>query len=424
MYTGQDIAVASMNNGLTTLLVGGPMTTKIDGGNVAEVVKTSEALGEIIRRTRDWLLTAGYVWDGDAVMGAMGSDLVDSVIDGAGGPRVNARMAAIANIVIAQVLLESLANELHVNGADATASLEAAISMMNVGTASPSLGELSATSGMLYQIKVGLAAADAISDDPLVTDLSQSVAGFQPGLQPMLARSVLPQDYSQTLDNALQLLISGDATTIATVNDVVRNGGDIPADDPPPEEPPPDEPPPVVNTPPSISGTPPTAVTANTLYDFTPVSSDADNNPLTFTVAGLPTWATFDPTDGGISGTPGDAHVGDYNGIVITASDGTDTADLGPFSVSVEAVSLGSATLNWLPPTQNEDGTALVDLAGYKIYWGAPGNHSNSVTLNNPGLTSYVVDNLAPGTYEFVATAFNAAGMESNYSNATTKTIP
>jgi hypothetical protein len=90
----------------------------------------------------------------------------------------------------------------------------------------------------------------------------------------------------------------------------------------------------------------------------------------------------------------------------------------------VEAVSLGSATLNWLPPTQNEDGTALVDLAGYVIYWGAPGNHSNSVTLNNPGLTSYVVDNLAPGTYEFVATAFNAAGMESNYSNATTKTIP
>ncbi len=43
----------------------------------------------------------------------------------------------------------------------------------------------------------------------------------------------------------------------------------------------------------------------------------------------------------------------------------------GPFSVSVEAISLGSATLNWQPQTQNEDGTALVDLAGYHIYWGA-----------------------------------------------------
>jgi hypothetical protein len=46
------------------------------------------------------------------------------------------------------------------------------------------------------------------------------------------------------------------------------------------------------------------------------------------------------------------------------------------------------------------------------------------VTLNNPGLTTYVVDNLAPGTYEFVATAFNAAGVESRFSNAASKTVP
>ena len=55
---------------------------------------------------------------------------------------------------------------------------------------------------------------------------------------------------------------------------------------------------------------------------------------------------------------------------------------------------------------------------------GVPGNYSNSVTINDPGLTTYVVENLASGTYEFVATAFNAAGMESQYSNSTTKTIP
>ena len=126
----------------------------------------------------------------------------------------------------------------------------------------------------------------------------------------------------------------------------------------------------------------------------------------------------------GISGTPGDAHVGNHSGIVITVSDGTDTTDLASFSIAVEAISLGSATLNWQPPTQNEDGTALIDLAGYKIYWGPPGNHSNSVTINNPGLTTYVVENLASGTYEFVATAFNVAGMESQFSNPATKTIP
>ena len=109
---------------------------------------------------------------------------------------------------------------------------------------------------------------------------------------------------------------------------------------------------------------------------------------------------------------------------MITVSDGTASANLGPFSIAVQAFSVGSATLNWQPPTRNEDGTALINLAGYKIYWGAPGNYSNSMTINNPGLTSYVVDNLAPGTYEFVATAFNAAGMESQYSNSAIKTVP
>ena len=345
IYDAQDIAVAAMNCGLVSLVDKGPMTTRIDSSNVAEIVKSSEALGEIVRRTRDWLLSAGYVWDGDAVIGAMGSDLIDNVIDGAGGPRSDARMAAITSIVIAQVLLESVGNELYVNGVNATASLEAAIQMMNFGVASPALGELTANSAMLAQINLGLAAADAISNDVRISDLRQSVSGIQPGLQPEFARSILPQDYRQTLDDVLLLLIGGDAGTIATVNDVVRNGGVIPDEDPPPDDPPP------ANTPPAISGVPAAVVTVNTFYDFTPAATDTDNDPLTFSIAGLPGWAAFNAANGRMSGTPGDADVGIHSGIVITVADGTDSADLGPFSVTVEAVSLGSATLNWLPPT-------------------------------------------------------------------------
>ncbi len=232
-------------------------------------------------------------------------------------------------------------------------------------------------------------------------------------MQPTLARSVLRQDYRQILDDVLRLLISGDATTIATVNDVVRIVSGILNEDTPPG----------TNRPPAIVGTPPAVVTVNTAYDFTPVASDVDNNPLSFSIAGLPTWATFNSTSGRISGTPGDAHVANYSEIVITVSDGTASAGLGPFSIAVNAIGLGAATLNWQPPTQNEDGTALMDLAGYRLYWGPPGNRSNSVTINNPGLTRYVVDNLAPGTYEFVATAFNAAGIESQYSNSAMKTV-
>jgi hypothetical protein len=117
--------------------------------------------------------------------------------------------------------------------------------------------------------------------------------------------------------------------------------------------------------------------------------------------------------------------VGTYSNIRITVSDGTMSASLATFSITVEAVSLGSVTLNWTPPTQNEDGTSLTDLAGYRIYWGTtPGSYPNSVTIDNPGLSSYVVENLMPGTYEFVATSINALGVESVYSNSATKIVP
>ena len=341
IYTAQDIAVASMNNGLASLVSNGPMTTKINSSNVAEIVKTSEALGEIVRRTRDWLLTAGFIWDGDAVIGAMGSDLIDSVIDGAGGPRSDARMAAIASIVTAQVLLESMSNELYVNGTDATASLESAIQMMNLGTASPALGELNATSGMLAQINVGLAAADAISNDARVSSLRQSVAGFQPGMQPTLARSVLTPDYRQLLDGVVQLLIGGDAITIATVNDVVRNGGDLPDN----------------NFAPQINGTPGVAVEAGSMYQFLPSASDADGDPLTFSVSNKPTWTTFEAANGLMSGIPAESDVGLYSGIVVSVSDGKITTSLPAFTISVSS-SFGNTapTINGSPPATATQG--------------------------------------------------------------------
>ena len=67
----------------------------------------------------------------------------------------------------------------------------------------------------------------------------------------------------------------------------------------------------------------------------------------------------------------------------------------------------------------------MLQFAGYKIYWGTtPGSYPNSVTINNPSISTYVVDNLAPGTYEFVATSFNTALIESAFSNSTTKVVP
>jgi hypothetical protein len=178
------------------------------------------------------------------------------------------------------------------------------------------------------------------------------------------------------------------------------------------------------NRAPTIGGSPVTAVLAGSAYSFTPTASDPDGDTLTFRITNAPAWASFNPSTGQLSGTPGVQHVGTTTGIVITADDGEATTSLAAFSVTVQAVAVGSATLTWTPPTTNTDGSALTNLAGYKIYWGtSQGNYPNSTTLNNPGLTSYVVQNLTPGTYFFVATALNSTGTESVFSGVASKTI-
>jgi len=87
--------------------------------------------------------------------------------------------------------------------------------------------------------------------------------------------------------------------------------------------------------------------------------------------------------------------------------------------------SAGAVTLSWQPPMQNSDGTPLMDLAGYNIYVGTSSETYDyrQVRLNNPGLTAYVVEQLAPDTYYFAATAFNASGVESAFSGEIVRTI-
>lgn len=159
-------------------------------------------------------------------------------------------------------------------------------------------------------------------------------------------------------------------------------------------------------------------------YSFTPNASDPDGGTLTFGVANLPGWASFDATTGRVSGNPSSADVGTYANITISVSDGTANASLAAFSIQVVGTATGSAMLSWTPPTQNTDGSPLNNLAGYKIHWGTTqGNYTNSVVVNTPGLSSYVVDQLTPATWYFALTAINSAGTESTFSNVASKIV-
>ncbi len=82
----------------------------------------------------------------------------------------------------------------------------------------------------------------------------------------------------------------------------------------------------------------------------------------------------------------------------------------------------GSISLFWEAPSTNEDGTPLDDLAGYKIYYGTvSGTYTQSIDIGKT--TSYTISGLDDGrTYYFVVTAYNAAQIESGYSNEVRKT--
>jgi hypothetical protein len=179
------------------------------------------------------------------------------------------------------------------------------------------------------------------------------------------------------------------------------------------------------NSPPVISGTPPTSARTGTAYSFTPTASDPNGNALTFSVQNRPAWATFSTTTGRLSGTPAAANVGTYSNIVIGVSDGQASASLNPFAITVsDAPANGSATLRWTAPTRNTDGSALTNLAGYRIFYGtSSGSMTQMIQVGNGGMTSYVVSNLSPATYYFTVRAYNSGGAESSASNTASKTI-
>lgn len=84
----------------------------------------------------------------------------------------------------------------------------------------------------------------------------------------------------------------------------------------------------------------------------------------------------------------------------------------------------GNATLTWLPPTSNTDGSVITDLAGYRIYYGTNQDAlSQVVDISNVGVTTYIVQGLTTGTWYFAVRAYTVGGSESALSNIASKSI-
>ncbi|MCG7994808.1 MAG: putative Ig domain-containing protein [Candidatus Thiodiazotropha taylori] len=184
------------------------------------------------------------------------------------------------------------------------------------------------------------------------------------------------------------------------------------------------------NEAPTISGTPAASVDAGVAYSFTPAADDADNDRLTFSVTNLPAWASFNSSNGRLTGTPSAQDVGDYNNIRISVSDGTDSANLASFSIRVNSVQVaattGSMSLNWTAPTTRTDGSSLnlSDISGYQIYIGTtPSNLQMHVDLSQGHISSYTIDDMDLGDYYVAITAYDRSGNSSDLSNIVQKSV-
>jgi hypothetical protein len=83
-----------------------------------------------------------------------------------------------------------------------------------------------------------------------------------------------------------------------------------------------------------------------------------------------------------------------------------------------------SASLSWVAPTVDTDGSPLMNLAGYHIYYGTNQYDLNQkIDVANAGADSYVVTGLAPGTWYFAVTAYTNTGVESALSIIQSKTV-
>lgn len=82
------------------------------------------------------------------------------------------------------------------------------------------------------------------------------------------------------------------------------------------------------------------------------------------------------------------------------------------------------ATVHWVAPTQNTDGSALTDLGGFQIAYGSSATTlTQTVDINSPTATSTTVEDLPTGTTYFAVRAKNTAGAVSVNSSTASKTF-
>ena len=169
------------------------------------------------------------------------------------------------------------------------------------------------------------------------------------------------------------------------------------------------------NDAPTISSTAVTSATEDSVYTYTVTATDVDGDTLTMTGTTVPSWLTFTPSTGVLTGTPTNDNVGTSgNDVVITVTDGNNGQVTDTFTISV-------ANTNDAPTiTSTADTTAEEDEAYSYTTTASDVDAGDTVTLTcttvpswlscNAGALTGTPTNAHVGSHAVVITATDAAG--------------
>lgn len=177
------------------------------------------------------------------------------------------------------------------------------------------------------------------------------------------------------------------------------------------------------NRPPVISGTPATSINEGSMFSFSPTASDLDGETLSFSISNLPSWASFDPNSGRISGTPDYESAGNYPNIVVTVTDGSASDSLSPFAITVGDINRvpsisGSPALStqadslytFTPTAADEDNDALIfsigNIPSWAVFNTATGQLSGTPSDSDVGLYTNITISVSDGTDSATLSAF------------------
>ena len=221
LSSAQEVVLHIFGFGLNPQFVFDPIESEITADNAANISKSSEILGEMIRRTRNILNTTGANVSGDDVVDAIAADLIDGKLDGLGGEHASKVVAAVASLVSGQVLLEASANRLYVNNSLATSAMDDAI-VHTRPSATVLTGDVMITAAMLEQIKNIVNSAASITPSPMLNDIIDKLSSISGEQHPSEFSNVFPVEVSGGFSSIIQHASQATESELDAINSAIN----------------------------------------------------------------------------------------------------------------------------------------------------------------------------------------------------------